>query len=174
MTQNINALKEWTGKSRATLLFDSILDEFTNDGLFEKVATRLNVALIAFTENGDVFGGFYTVAVTEQEQRFDDPNLFVFSFESHGRCATPQRFVLKEEAKDGAFLFFYLGDEDMNEDGLLVKLDVDFTLGGLCIGRDNSGTFCEGASDAFDGLESTTLTGRYPTPLVRLIAVQLS
>ena len=85
MADCVNALKEWTGKESATIIFDSTVDEFTTDGLFEKVKGKRNIAVVGFTTDGDVFGGFHNVAVTEQAFWFDDPNIFVFSFESHGR-----------------------------------------------------------------------------------------
>ena len=93
------ALKEWTGKASATKIYDSTVDEFTADGLFNMVKGKQNIALVGFTADGDVFGGFYSVAVTEQFKEFNDPNMFVFSFESHGRCATPQRFAVRKEVR---------------------------------------------------------------------------
>ena len=53
---------------------------------------------------GDVFGAFYSVAVTKQEEDFYDPSVFAFSFESHGRCMTPQRFPVKVSAKSWALI----------------------------------------------------------------------
>ena len=67
MADCISALKEWTGKTKATILFDSTVDEFTDDGLFNKVRSKQNVALVGFTTDGDVCGVFYSVAVTEQK-----------------------------------------------------------------------------------------------------------
>ena len=52
----INALKEWTGKARATVIFDSTIDEFTRDGLFDNVKAKPNIAIVGFTTDGDVFG----------------------------------------------------------------------------------------------------------------------
>ena len=92
MTDCINALKEWTGKARATKIYDSTVDEFTGNGNFNKVKGMPNIALVGFTTDGDVFGGFYSVAVTEQDEFLYDPNMFIFSFETHGRCNTPQKF----------------------------------------------------------------------------------
>ena len=67
MADRINALKEWTGKACATIIYDSMVDEFTHDGLFDKVKGKLNVVLVGFTADSDVFGVFYSVAVTEQQ-----------------------------------------------------------------------------------------------------------
>ena len=106
MANGVNALKEWTGKTTTTFVYDSTVDPFTEDGLFNKVKRKQNVAIIGFTTDGDVFGGFYSVAVTEQWHEFLDPNIFAFSFESRGRCMTPRRFVVKESLKAWAFVNF--------------------------------------------------------------------
>ena len=65
MADRVNALKEWTRKAKETIIFDSTVDEFTFDGLFNKVKGKPNIAIIGFTTDGDVLGGFYSVAVTE-------------------------------------------------------------------------------------------------------------
>ena len=67
MADCINALKEWTGKAKTTVVYDSTVDEVTHDRLFNTVKGKPNIAVIGFTTDGDVFGGFYSVAVTEQD-----------------------------------------------------------------------------------------------------------
>ena len=54
---------------------------------------RPNIAIIGFTTDGDVFGVLYSVSVDRHEGEFDGPNIFAFSFESHGPCMTPQRLI---------------------------------------------------------------------------------
>ena len=54
------------------------------------------MALVGFTTDGYMFGGVFSVAVTERDKDFNDPNIFAFSFESHGRCTTRQRFVVRK------------------------------------------------------------------------------
>ena len=176
MERCVNALKQWTGKTRATIVFDSTVDEFTHDGLFEKVKGKPNTALIGFTTDGDVFGAFYSVTVTEQVKDFYDPNIFIFSFESRGRCMTPQRFVLMEEWKEKANVHFWKKDTNgfvsfwVNEEG------------GFYVGNEESESYCWNMSDAFEGLEYTTLTGNSGCHFdmgpfhhcTRLVAVHLS
>ena len=175
MADCVNALKEWTGKSRATIIYDSTVDEFTDDGLFNKVKGKPNVALIAFTSDGDVFGGFYSVAVTKKEEWFFDPNIFAFSFESHGRCMTPQRFMVCEGLKENAEVRFWKNDRCA-----FVTFGV-FDEGGFCLGNERSFSYCDEVSSAFDRLEDTTLTGKNCTydngpfhHCARLVAVQLA
>ena len=177
MERYVNPLKEWTGKARATIIFDSTVDEFTAQGLFAKVKGKRNIAVIGFTTDGDVFGGFYSVAVTKQRREFYDPNIFVFSFESRGRCDTPQRFVREEWLEDEANVEF---QKDCPQ-GFLVFW-VDGACGGFFLGNERSDSYCTDLSRGFDGLEDTTLTGKNNRDLrkppyhhcTRLIAVQLS
>ena len=152
MADCVNALKEWTGKARATTIFDSTVDEFTADGLFAKVKGKPNVAIVGFTTDGDVFGKFYTVAVTEQDKYFNDPNNFVFSFESHGRCMTPQRFAVKEKRK--AYVNFWKNKH---------KGFASFGVYPACIfwlGNERSGSYVHNLSCGFEGIKDTTLTGK--------------
>ena len=174
MADCVNALKAWTGKETATVIYDSTVDEFTGDGIFNKTKGKGNIAVIGFTTDGDVFGGFYSVAVTKQWIPFKDPNLFAFSFESHGRCTTPQRFVLNEEVKEKAEVSLEKNDRS----GFVEFCGYD---GGFFLGNEKSKSFCCKMSRAFEGLEDTTLTGqnnpdfRFPPyhHCTRLVAVQL-
>ena len=172
MGRCVNALKEWTGKASATIIYDSTVDEFTDQGLFDKVQGKENIALVAFTADGDVFGGFYTVAVTQQceWQAFYDPNMFIFSFESHRRCNTPQRFVVKKEMRRKKFVKFFKNDYD----GRFVN--VGGYDGQFLLGNERSNVCCYGLSMSFVGIEDTTLTGK-PNwgkfTCTRIIAVHL-
>ena len=150
----INALKEWTGKGRATIIYDSMVDEFTADRVFNHVRGKRNIAVVGFTTDGDVFGGFYSVAVTEQGGYFCDPNMFIFSFESHGRCATPQRFMLKKRLKKKASVCFCKTITNG-----FASFGV-YGAGTFWLGDEKSNLYCWNVSDAFDGLENTTLTGK--------------
>ena len=68
MAHCTNVLMEWTGKSKVTLVYDSLVDEFSGSGLFDKIKGKENIAVVAFTTDGDVFGGFYTVAVMKYQK----------------------------------------------------------------------------------------------------------
>ena len=173
MERCVNALKEWTGKAKATIIYDSTVDEFTHDGLFTKVRGKPNIAVVGFTTDGDMFGGFYSVAVTKQKMFFHDLNIFVFSFESHGRCETPQRFNVKKRLKKKAYAHFR-----KNLSGGFVAFRV-YGGGGFVLGNESSRSFCCDLSCGFEGLGDTTLTGKnsgYEGPFhhcTRLLAIQL-
>ena len=126
----------------------------------------------ATTTDGDVFGGFYSVPVTAPGQHCFDPDLFVFSFESHGLCATPQRFPLKAEARDTANVVVY---SDGGFKGRFVTFDGG--VGWVSLGNQTSDTFCYDLSGDFEGIETTTLTGKRccePFTCCRLVAIQLN
>ena len=65
MESGIGALKRWTGKASANIIYDSRFDEFTDQGLFDKVKGKQNIAVVGFTPEDDVVGVYYSVAVTE-------------------------------------------------------------------------------------------------------------
>ena len=117
-----------------------------------------------------MFGGFYSVAVTQKDAFFHDRNIFVFSFESHGRCMTPQRFVVKDRWHGGACVAFY--DNDYHG-RFVVFMGGD---GWFIVGNEKSRTLCDDVSHGFEGIEDTTLTGHsHPETFTccRLVAVQL-
>ena len=176
MADCVNALKRWTGKASATVVYDSTVDEFTDGGLFKKVKGKRNIAIVGFTTDGDVFGGFFSVSVTEPAVHFVDPNSFVFSFESHGRCKTPQRFFVKKEwkAANAGVLFC------QNDNKGLVSFGWYFS-GSFFIGNERSDSMCWNLSCVFEGLNNTTLSGKDESwhngpyhHCVGLIAVQMS
>ena len=174
MENGINALKEWTDKARATVIYDSKIDPFTANGLFNNVSGKPNIALVGFTTDGDVFGGFYSVAVTDRSKQFFDPNIFAFSFESHGRCETPQRFVLREGLKKQAEVSFGMSNS------WFVWFGVN-NVGNFSLGNERSDLICWNLSNGFEGIKDTTLTGQnnsnWKGPFhhcCRLVAVHLS
>ena len=178
MADCINALKEWTDMASATIVYDSTVDEFTDNGLFTKVQGKPNIAVVGFTTDGDVFGGFYSVAVRERHKDVYDPDIFAFSFESHGRCETPERFMVKEELRENVYVYF---SKDWNSDWGFVYFGV-YDAGSFCLGNEKTDSFCETLSNVFEELEDTTLTGKnLASPdcddenhhCTRLVAIQL-
>ena len=176
MVDGVIALKEWTGKASATIVYDSKKDEFTHNGIFVKVKGKPNIAVVGFTTYGDIFGGFYSRAVTEQDKDFFDTNIFAFSFEAHWRCATPQRFVLKEERKERAYGERFVDFFKNRVEGFVWFV---FGAGWFWLGDEVSHSYCKVFSDAFEGLEDTTLTGKTgdsngPYHCTRIVSIQLS
>ena len=180
MTHCVNAFKEWTGKASATIVYDSTVDEFTFDGLFDKVKGKANIAIIGFTTDGDVFGCFFSVAVTEQYGSFNGRDMFIFSFESHGRCKTPERFPVQEGLEEDLSVCFW---KDDRSNFFWFGVAFDDVCSGFQLGNEKSKSYCCDMSQAFEGLEDTTLTGKNNggtednevyLHCTRLVAIQLS
>ena len=134
------------------------------------VRGRRAVALVGFTTDGDVFGGFHRRAVTEQHAEWFDATVFAFSFEAHGRCMTPQRFPVKRSVRDTAFVCFNSYDVD----GWFVQFWS--TEGeGFGLGNERSSTYCWNPASLFEALSDDTLTGHASEPFHchRLLAVLL-
>ena len=171
MTKGVDALKQWTGKATATIVYDSTKDPFTDDGLFYKVKGKPNIALVGFTTKHDVFGGFYSNAVMQQDKQVYDWSMFAFSFESRGRCETPKRFPVKEDLREGAAVVFAKD----NDYGVVWF----YSYYGFWLGNEHSASVCSNLSQGFEGLEDTTLTGKNGFHnlafhhCARLVAVQL-
>ena len=173
LERGVRALMRWTSAHRAVVVYDSVAERFTAWSLFSKIRDRSNIAVVAFTADGDVFGGFYRVAVTEADEDVRDPNVFVFSFESRGRCATPQQFPTRHDKKRAMTVRFRTDGDD----GLF---SLCAGTGGVFLGTELSNSFCCGLSSVFEGVEDTTLTGasgqRKHGPFhrcLRLVAVHL-
>ena len=56
-TQNVDALKNRTGDANAKIVFDSTVDEFTDNGLFTKVKGKANIAHVGFPTKGMCLAG---------------------------------------------------------------------------------------------------------------------
>ena len=164
-----STLQQWAGKTTASVVYDSTVDEFTDEGLFQKVSGLRNVAIVATTTDGDVFGGFYSVAVTKHDTFFEDPKMFIFSFESRGRCKTPQRFESNGRWVEDVTVEFFKKDSD----GWFVSFGC--CGGGFYLGNEMSDTFCNNVSWGFENIEDTTLTGTNQEKFTcaRLVAIRL-
>ena len=167
----VKALTIWTGKQTASLVFDSDIDEFTATGFFDKVKNKPNIAGVCFTTNGDVFGVCFSVAVTEMDSALKDPNVFAFSFESHGRCFTPKMFILNSVVKWKETVCMCTDEQHRNHGFMRVS---NTEVGGeLFFGNSTHQPFCHNIRKCFDGLDDTTLTRSVFYKCVRFLAVQL-
>ena len=166
-----HALRSWTGKTNISIVYDSTVNPFTAPELFQKIKDKPDIAIIALTSDGDVFGGYHSVAVSSQNWPNHDEKLFVFSFVSHGRCSTPQKFEVKAYKKS----FGSVRYRDHDFDGHFVEFTAG-AAGGLSLGNEKSKTFCDDLDDCFENIQKDTLTGkrnRETFTCTRLVALQL-
>ena len=170
LAKGIEALKEWRELPNVTLIYDSTVDPFTSEDLYRRIVNRPNVSYIAFTSEGDIFGVSLRSPLPSGVRQVQDWNIFVFSFESHGRCETPKMFRPEPNRMGMTFMTF------MNDENEFFHTHVRMR-GGLAFGNERCATKSWGMSQAFVGLEDTTLTGKGDNErytCTRLIAVQLS
>ena len=149
----VTTLREWVGGTAPKKLYDSTVDEFTADAFIQSLYNRRRVVMLETTTVGDVFGVAINPPFTPQDERLSDPSAFLFSFESHGRCATPQRFAASHELRLG----------------LQVALYHQHTCGFLCVwangggevyfGGERSSSFCSDLDQVFEPIGAKTLTG---------------
>ena len=100
MQMGLQALKGWTQKQNVSTIFDSAYDPFVADVFHERVMNVPDVAVVAFTSEGCVFGGFFHRAVEAVNAQVADQQVFAFSFESRGACETPQQFLPCEQLRE--------------------------------------------------------------------------
>ena len=155
MASSVETMKQWIGKPHATIIYDSDVHPYTASTLFAHVRGRENIALVTTTADGDVFGAFFSCAVKFREEHFQDPNIFAFSFESHGRCATPQRFGLKPERAQRAIVSFC----NYSSMGWFAWVGV-FSEGAFHFGNEKSRPRCWNLSRIFEGMGDCTLSGK--------------
>ena len=144
---------DWFGTANAKILYDSDVDEFCSATFARHILSRDNVAVVATTDDGDVFGGICAAAVTSLFTQHVDPSICLFSFESHGRCPTPARFPQARPEDNPAFVEVWKNDQR----GFLAFGGV--SGGFVCVGDERLYSCADSLADAFEGLDNTTLTG---------------
>ena len=171
-TPNVDALKQWTGKANVTILYDSTVDEFTKQGLFDKVVEKPNIAIVPFTDEGDVFGVYSNVGARSEEVPFEDPDMFIFSFQSHWIWGTPKRFLATEEGRQDLFVLF-LPD---NSNGVFVQFAShrrNDLLPLALLGHEKSRTRCDGVWYSEQHLRGYLHAEEDRFSCARVVAVQL-
>lgn len=150
LKENLKVMGVWTRKQNARVLFDSEKDEFTNAEFNTKCLNQQNIAVVGFTTDGDVFGGYLEKAVTKTRTYLKDPNHFAFSLESRGRCLTPQRWFQKDRNGNTCFCC------ENNKHGFIAFGNG----GGFYLGNERSDSYCCDLSEFYEGIEDETLTGK--------------
>ena len=166
--------KGWTEKNTTKTLFESTTNEFDAHHFFESVRGKEDVAVIAFTSKGDVFGGFYHIPVHVHNKESYDQNIFLFSFESNGRLHGPQHFKVSTSKRNQVFVRVF------DKGGLFVWFGSENGSLGFGPEKGTPHSFCCNVERVFDGLANTDLTGSFSTMadeqtffVVRVVALQL-
>ena len=163
----LDALTAWTARTSAALVFDTDTDGWDHRK-FNDVLRRPSNAVVAFTEQGDVFGAFVSVAVTETNRVLPDGGQFAFSLDSRWRCGVPRRWVLRDDRKDAG--------RDVEIDNPASNVFVAFGSDGHIVfvkGRRTS--YVGDPSGTYEGLGDDVLIGEARTHFTtaRLVVVRL-
>ena len=171
MQMGLQALKGWTQKQNATIIFDSSYDPFVFNVFHERVMNVQDVAVVGFTSEGCVFGGFFHRPVGVVNVQVEDPHVFAFSFASRGACETPQQFVppdvLQAVSPPGVRL--------MTNDSGFIRFSVG-GVQGFSLGNQQSKTSSSECSIGFRGMNDEILSGKpgkSKYTCVRLVALRL-
>ena len=150
--QNLRTLKQWTAATKARVAYDSAGEEFSAARFFARAMHRPNIAIIAFTTNDDVFGGYTSAPVTATGVDVVSPDHFIFSLFSHGRCPAPTRWFLKPA-------FAQIFGVSFKEDpcGFVV-----FGFTNLWIGGPDDHSVCSSTiDDCYDNIRPDAITGTF-------------
>ena len=146
-------LQAWVGMTAMQVLFDSDVDEFVAETVGPKILGRDHLAVVGILPTGDVFGAAFSLPIPQSDEMVYDPSMFAFSFQSNGRCLTPQRFLVCPEWRHESCLQFYANDK-RGFFQFWVWLKSCFWLG--C---ETSNCFNFNLDNCFETLEERTLTG---------------
>ena len=150
--QNVKTLKEWAGKETAELVYDSAACGFSHDA-FNACFESPNNAVVAITEDGDVYGGFVSVAVNGIGGYVTDADHFIFSLASHRRCAVPQRWAIKSEKQATAVKLFNTNAS------YFIRFGGGSDEGRLYLIPGRNESFCFNPSESYDGVGDLWLCG---------------
>lgn len=122
--------------------------------VFSKVQNQGNVAIVAKTACGRLFGLLYTKAVSVFDKKVMDPSISVFAFRPGDDEMPFEVFDLNDACKGRTYVRF----PRRSRSGF-VQVAVD-GVGQLWVGTEQSDSYSESISSVFDGVSDDGLTGR--------------
>ena len=166
-------LEEWTSLKCSDIVFDSNVDNWSEDTseFNEKIIGKKQLAFLIETEDGEKFGYYLNTEIIEKYwQKYGDPrietdnNSFEFNLESNGRLPKPMKFEIKDLEKCGYLLF-------EKSDGYLIK------LGDIRLFKENYKNLsrCYQFENDFDyhGIENA-LCGKFHFTPKRILVIQMN
>ncbi|KAL7720684.1 TLDc domain-containing protein [Entamoeba marina] len=82
---SMSKLKEWCGKQKHNIIFDSLIDGDGSDNvLMNKVTNKSHLYFISFDTNNNVFGGYFRKSINVVDSYIEDRKSFVFSLLRNG------------------------------------------------------------------------------------------
>ena len=102
-------LEEWTSLKCKEILFDSILDDWSDKtSVFnERIIGKSKLMFLIEDEDGEIFGYYFNTRVEDNydEYQSTDFKSFHFNLQSNGRLSNPMKFEIKDLKKGGIYLY---------------------------------------------------------------------
>ena len=112
-----NYIEQWTHKKITNLLFSTMKDDWSIEtSTFDtKIFGKENILIVIEDSNKNLFGCFinspinsyFTNYSNKNSKRIEDPNSFVFTLRSNGRCLKPTNFPMKYQNRMSAFTLYH-------------------------------------------------------------------
>ena len=147
-------LQKWAGKTRFTVVFDSDADGAGFETFQTRLLHRSNLAFVGITQNNDVFGAYLNVTIDRISfcSFYDDPDHFIFSFNTNGRCRTPRRWFVKESRRHETNGLIFSG----NPAGYV---KIGCPAGYIYMGPTRADAYSWNVKLCYDRIDDDTLTG---------------
>ncbi|KAL7720408.1 TLDc domain-containing protein [Entamoeba marina] len=159
---SFNKLKEWSGKQKCSIIFDSKIDgDGGNNVLMNKVMNKQNLYFISFDNQNNVFGGYVDTIINKTGDWITDPNAFVFSLIRNGKMKN-----IKYEIKNSQYAFYSLSNDNQ-----LYGIGGGHDIGIWKIGDSNS--YCNPHSYEYNG-EQHPIVDKFNFTTKRILVIQMN
>ena len=149
--QGLTYLGNLLDMKTALKIFDSEDDGFTVETFFTRIANKPNVVVVAYTDNENIFGGYFSEPLKMMDETYYIPDMMAVSFQVRGRASPGAFSVLNDRRGHACVTVRSTGPEGF------IRFDVS-GYGGFCIGGPESHNHCFSLSKAFEGMSDATLT----------------
>ena len=97
--KQVKQLEEWTDLECSDVLFDSNIDNWSDNTsvLNEKIIGKKQLAFIIEDEDGEIFGYYFNTKIKDgsSDDQIADYKTFEFNLQSNGRLGKPMKFEIK-------------------------------------------------------------------------------
>ncbi|KAL7715596.1 TLDc domain-containing protein [Entamoeba marina] len=161
---SIDKLKEWSGKQKCSVIFDTKIDGYDGGVLKNKVINKKNLYFIHFNNKNNVFGGYVDNIIDKTRSWIKDSNAFLFSLIRNGEMKNI-KYNIKRSKEQYAF---YLDVSDY------LYMFGSYTHSDIAIWRNNSSkSYCSPYSCGYNG-ENDRFVDNSKFTTKRILVVQMN
>ena len=104
----LQTIHEWNTLPEHEIIFDSRLNNWAKyySEFYTTVKDKKNIFIMIHDMDANVFGGFISQQITQQNQWISDENSYVFIIESNNRFEHPIKYPIKSDKSQHAFIIF--------------------------------------------------------------------